>query len=378
MRPLLSIIVPTKGRYAYLKNLVDLVSKFESQDFEMVIQDNSDDNDPFLPFLRTLNDDRIKYFYNPSHLTSIQNFDNAVLNATGKYISFIGDDDFCLRNICDVVRYMGKNQIDAARFDRATYFWPDAPKHKAILITGFFSDKVEYLNPLDALREVLATGCQCLDILPSLYYGIIRRDTLDRVYDIGKTYFPGNSADIANGVAVSFFIRKYAFFHLPIIVPGTSIKTGGGTYGEKNRTYLLNAVPFISRSAIEKWDSSLPRIWHGSIVWPESALSSLKYVGQMDFKKYMNYSKIWLTYAQVNNDFFEDAKIRFRSRCLFYMAYMMNEISKYAKYALNLIIRSFTSNYRLGGYRFKNMNSPAEAEDFIYERIRKFCAFISN
>ena len=46
--PLLSIVVPTKNRYYYLLKLIELVESIGSPELELVIQDNSDDNDEFL------------------------------------------------------------------------------------------------------------------------------------------------------------------------------------------------------------------------------------------------------------------------------------------------------------------------------------------
>ena len=51
-RKLLSIVVPTKNRYYYLKYLIRLVDNLHSEEVELVIQDNSDYNNEFVEYLK--------------------------------------------------------------------------------------------------------------------------------------------------------------------------------------------------------------------------------------------------------------------------------------------------------------------------------------
>jgi len=44
MKKPLSIVIPTKDRYDYLESLIELISGFESDEIEIVIQDNTYDN----------------------------------------------------------------------------------------------------------------------------------------------------------------------------------------------------------------------------------------------------------------------------------------------------------------------------------------------
>ena len=45
---LLSIVVPTKNRYYYLKSLIKLVQSFNSNEIELVVQDNTENNSEIL------------------------------------------------------------------------------------------------------------------------------------------------------------------------------------------------------------------------------------------------------------------------------------------------------------------------------------------
>ena len=49
--PLLSIIIPTKDRYKYLKILISLIDSYNLSELELIIQDNTSDNTEILKFL---------------------------------------------------------------------------------------------------------------------------------------------------------------------------------------------------------------------------------------------------------------------------------------------------------------------------------------
>lgn len=51
---LLSVIVPTKNRYEYLKQCITTLASIDNGSIELIIQDNSDDNLEILAFLDTI------------------------------------------------------------------------------------------------------------------------------------------------------------------------------------------------------------------------------------------------------------------------------------------------------------------------------------
>jgi len=290
MASILSIVVPTKNRYTYLYHLIELIKSFESNEIELVIQDNSDDNSEFAKFVSQSGLDWLKYFYCSEELTSIENFDKGILNCTGEYICFIGDDDGVTRHIIECARWMKKNNIEAARSSKTFYFWPEVISRG--LIACETSDKViEYLNPIEELKHILNEGCQFLENIPVTYAGLVKREVLCRIYSNFNTFFPGGaSADIANGVALCFYVKRYAKINIPIIITGTSRQTGG--VSNRNRPLPFSEVPFISKSVADNWEGMLPQFWLGSIVWPESAIKSLRALGKESFILELDFNKI--------------------------------------------------------------------------------------
>lgn len=93
--PLISVIIPTHNRVAYLEDcLKSLINQTYSNYEIIVINDNSKDNTELLLNNYTKNYNFIKYF------NSNQTGGNAARNlgvekANGNYIAFMDDDDFC-------------------------------------------------------------------------------------------------------------------------------------------------------------------------------------------------------------------------------------------------------------------------------------------
>ena len=63
MKYLLSIIIPTKNRYEYLRYCIESLSQLDTNITEIIIQDNSDNNEDFLIFLDSNDYKNVKYFY---------------------------------------------------------------------------------------------------------------------------------------------------------------------------------------------------------------------------------------------------------------------------------------------------------------------------
>ncbi len=288
-RPLLSIVVPTKDRYEYLSFLVDIFISVSDIRMEMIIQDNSDiQSKLFLEKIDSLNEERIKYYYFSDKLSVVENCDKAILNSSGEYVSMIGDDDSFTKHIIPCVEMMKKYSIDAVIPSFIFYKWPDYIRDKENTasslqfgdIKGEFSREVKIIDPQKELFKLMKKGFINRGGLPLVYHGIVKRTTLDEIYEIGNTFFPGPSPDIANGVALSFFVKRFANIDFPIIISGASARHGGDINKLKDRVARIEDVPFLSKNVKLEWESNIPKVWTGETIWPESAIKALRYLGK--------------------------------------------------------------------------------------------------
>ena len=283
MSYLVSVVVPTKNRYKYLKHLVKLIDGFCLPELEFVIQDNSDDNTEIRTFLDAINNPHIKYYYCTDTLTMSQNGELAILNASGEYVCYIGDDDGVCRNIVDCARWMKSNGIDAAFNTNVWYNWNGTAKlQKPSSGHIIFETKAE-------LYSLLRKGCNLLETnMPLIYHGIVRKDVL---HDISRRYgtlFPSVPPDISGSICLASVIGKCCELRTPVIINGTSQMTGGGVVG-KGGVLELSEVGFITPQDIEKWENNIPPIWCGNYGWANSAIKTLRYIEQTALLEKVNF-----------------------------------------------------------------------------------------
>ena len=302
-RKLLSIVVPTKDRYKYLKFLIDLVANFHSDEVELVIQDNSKDNVDFIEYLKSLQYGFIRYDHVQGQIPMSVNSDKAILNSTGEYVCFLGDDDGLTKTTIEYVKWMKHNNIEALNSASIFYFWPDYSnksllKRSSSIRYRRFSNNVTYTDPYKELLKVLRNGINEMGNMPKVYHAIVSREALDRVYEKCGTYFPGNSPDISNAVALSLTVKKCAKINLPLVFSGWSVYAGGGVYanGRKGEPSITE-VPWFRPNVEENWNHKLPRLASPFLIWADSAMWTLKQMGREDLYEKVNFNKLYANFV---------------------------------------------------------------------------------
>lgn len=325
---LLSVVVPTKDRYKYLKYLIELVAEFHSHEIELVIQDNSDNNTEFVNYLNDLNYDFIRYNHIKGQIPMSVNSDKAILNSTGEYVCFIGDDDGLTKYTLDCVKWMKKNNIEAVKSSELSYFWPDYTKHSvfkpsASIIYAPFNNRVKFLDPYNELVKVLRNGIMDRGNMPLVYHNIVSRKVLDEVYKKCGTYFPGNSPDISNAVALCLTVKKFALVNLPLAISGGSAYHSGGVYADgKKREPEISEVPWFRPNAEENWNKKLPRIASADMIWADSTLCAVKNMGREDLIKKVNFNKIYSVFVVRHPEYKALVTPFYSNKLLFFLSYL--------------------------------------------------------
>lgn len=368
MNYLLSVVVPTKNRYIYLEKLVELIVKFNTNQIELVIQDNSEDNHDFIDFITNKKNKCawIKYYYEKQYLTSVENFDMAISHCTGEYICFIGDDDGVVRNITHYTEWMKDNNIEALRSAPSTYYWTGRGRYSQYATFEPSKRQIEWLCPIHELEKVIKRGCRDLGRIPVLYTGIVKKNVLDAMYcDLG-TYFPGVSPDAANGTVLSYYVKRYVYVNTPIVITGTSAVTGGGI--QKKRIVPINEISFLRPENFIEWEGTIPSFWTGTLVWPISVISGLRKLGKQNMLTLFDFDCILSNFYYANRDYKKEALKYAHNKYKFYFFYYSREITVLTKDVFDKIIRVFSRYKRYyGGYIYYNLKSIIEAEELFYQ-----------
>lgn len=303
---LLSVIIPTYNRYEYLKGCLDATTTLRSNNFEIIVQDNTEDNKEILEYIKKLEDSRIKYFHIKEHICVSDNCDEAMKHATGKYICMIGDDDTICDSMIAAAQFCAENRIEAVKYLIPGFNWPDmtfvGKKKEANL---FFREKadggVEIIDAEEKLINVLLNA-DGLDFLPRVYHGMVSKACMDRIYLKAGSYFPGPSPDMGNAAAVCLESKKSAFIYDYLIVSGYGYKSARGEGNRQQHYGKLNEKPWLPKDIMERWDHDIPPIFSGETIIADSLTESLCRMGRNDLAKRYNYSSLYAIFLAHHKD----------------------------------------------------------------------------
>ena len=296
-----SIIVPTKNRYKYLYSIIKMFADYFSHSgkVELVIQDNSDDNQEILEFLKVNTIENLIYSYCSDPLAVTENFDKGILSSHGKYVTMLGDDDILSSRIIDVINFMNKHDVECIIFNKGIYKWPDALKSVNQNTIDVYLPSLRIRNctgnvqKLDAYSELLMsikTGAIGVGRMPEVYHGIVSRNALNSIYERAGTFFPGPSPDMAIACALALSINNFYYVDAPFTCSGQSINSAGGKGLMKKHFGRLEDFPHLPKYTIPTWEKTLPCIWTPQTIYADSMFYSLKSFDRQDLLEDFNYT----------------------------------------------------------------------------------------
>jgi len=286
--PLLSIVIPTRNRARYAKSAIRSALKVPGPRMELVVQDNSDDGE-LEEFAGTLHDPRVKYNRDRDKVDANRNFERGAELATGRYITFLGDDDGVNPELLDAVSWCDAMGIEAIVTSRpAQYRWPDhryryyGSAFSGSLELSAFTGTVAWPDPDEELRSCARAAGGSAARLPRVYYGAVKRSSFDAVRDRTGTYFPGPSPDLSSAVALGTVVKRICWVDYPLFVPGASGRSMAGLGSVKKHIGRLEDWPHVPAKAVRDWSPLVPRFFGGPTIWGEDVVQALKAAGRED------------------------------------------------------------------------------------------------
>jgi len=275
--PLLSICIATKDRGYYCTKVIETLINLDDDRIEILISDNSKDNIIEI-FLEGINSSKIKYVYDRSEMSSIDNFNRVITLATGEYITMIGDDDFILPEAVNIAEWAKKNDIDSvSSTNLINYIWPNKNLVNGLLSIPFYRGGNKAIDTADHLSNLIKNGFLNYQSynLPRVYHGIVKRSKIEYIKSKKGYYFGGLSPDIYSTVALSLLIKRHYLVDYPFTVAGscpsssTSAATSGGHSGR------LHDAPHLKNRGKYEWEKLIPKYYSVETIWAETALKAL-------------------------------------------------------------------------------------------------------
>lgn len=301
----LSIVIPTKHRYEQLFIVVkEILAHIKREDYEIVINDNSDDNQEALAFIEAMDDKRISYYYTTEKLSQSGNTNDALDKVKGKYVLFIGDDDVVSPYIMDAIDMMEHRGIECLSYSIGVYYWPNIKVTKPskimnpalLLIHQPLSSEPYTRSSETELNKVLANGGGSTSQMPKVYHGVVSSTLLNRMKEVNGTYAVGSCPDMNLAITLTQLIDSYQFVDYPLSLSGVSSNSAAGLSARQSHCASLEqmvANGMLPKSVLAQWNPLLPKVWTISTIYPQALYEALN---KFKSSKHINYTAMYSTF----------------------------------------------------------------------------------
>ncbi len=278
MTPLLSIIIPTADRQDYAAKAISAAAA-ACPEAEIVVSDTSA-SEGLMALLPRHVAARVRYIRPGVGLDVVSNFNAAAEAATGRWLTFLGDDDCVGPRIADIAGWAEGAGLDAVisygSAFAAIYYWPGVTSryfsdgYANKLIINRFSGRARPLDAKAAVRAALDDLGSGLGWMARAYHGLVSRRLVQEIIGRHAALFGGVSPDIYSATLISMMSRKSAVVDWPFILPGASPKSTAGLGAAQTDRSTLWTNPHIAPFQNLVWDPLIPEFYSPTTVWSYS------------------------------------------------------------------------------------------------------------
>ena len=339
----LSIVIPTKNRVDTASVVINGILSIENSiTIQVIVMDNSDKDT--LKEKIDLNNCNLVYVYDNSRMTFSQNFARGLNYCRGRYVCYIGDDDYISSNIDCLIHYMDKNNIlSCGVLSTVSYYWEGVHKEGKVLQVSSRKWKITKIDVKLATKKLLENGGQgYLQFgLPKLYHGVISKKVIDDMKKDNLNIFDSLSPDIFN----SFLLTKYLDYsyltNYPFTIPGSSAKSASGKSINKRHIGALNEAPHFFGWDNYCWHTKIPAFFSVETIWAESLLFAIDYCGTGETINYKRLYEICFYNHPEYCSFLTNDEIGFRISFRLRLKRRINKLSSLVKRLFNRVLITF-------------------------------------
>ena len=229
--PQFSLVIPTLKRADTFRHALATLLDQTSTDLEIVVQNNGRDQE-ISSIVEQLGTPRIRCFSTESILPMTENWELALNNTSGDFITFLGDDDGLFPDACEVAAHaLDLTGAEIVSWRPFCYYWPDylQPEMRNRLIATVNHDfKVRIIDSEWKLRQVYRFAVDYSE-LPMIYNSFVARSVVERVKRLTGRYFLGSAPDVASGIVDAANTSHFALLWRPLSITGLSHHSVGQT-----------------------------------------------------------------------------------------------------------------------------------------------------
>ena len=222
--PRFSLVIPTLQRSDTLRHSLATLVNQAYDDFEIIVQNNGRDG-ATEAVVDDFNDNRIRHCWSDHILPMADNWEAALANAGGEYITVVGDDDGLFPDACRLAAdIFARTNAEILSWRPFCYCWPSHiyPEMRNRLIADIDSDvKIRLMSSRNQLQRFYRFVLHYSQ-LPMIYNSFVARKAIERVITRGGRYFLGALPDVASGIVNAECTEEFAFITRPLSMAGIS------------------------------------------------------------------------------------------------------------------------------------------------------------
>ncbi len=264
MKPMFSIVMPTRNRAKTLEYSIQTALFQDFDDYEIVVIDNSSTDQTAEVVHRYMNS-KTRYIRTPEPLAMSKNWEFGILQAHGTYIIVLSDDDGLLRysltNLHDVIQ---ETKAKVIKWHRAQYNWPKyllgdsqnfliytEPRYK-----GGYVPSIKILD--DAIKYI-----DCNDT-PGLVNSAIHADVFTRLQQQTRKLILSYAPDTCSGLTIPCVVDEIYMYGKVNSIAGISEFSNGSLLVRKENTEIEKEFMNLNRR-IEDYSTTFLNNLGGSV-----------------------------------------------------------------------------------------------------------------
>ena len=225
MKPLLSILIPTRNRANYVRYAIQSALNIPSDRVEVLVSENHGADDG-LAVCQSFNDPRLRVMRPDSPLPMHENWEMLLKESTGEWVTFIGDDDAIMPHAVKQLEHVGQKypEAEALVSPRAYYFWDGIEEEYGNACMEFeFTSAERWRDSKADMQLALDQKLHYLH-LPQMYSGgFQRRSMIQRVLRAQQgRYFQSVTPDAYSALMACLHTYRFLEIGVPMSWVGSS------------------------------------------------------------------------------------------------------------------------------------------------------------
>jgi hypothetical protein len=222
-----TVIVPTRERADTLEKALQTITAQDYDNLEILVSDNcSADRTPEV--VAGLKDPRVRYVRTPGRLSMADNWEFALSQATGDWITMVGDDDGLMRDCIAKIHALAvETRAEAISTNCGSFLWPSLTGMRSGILSVPVRTGWEWRRSSEWRARVLQ-GRAVYPMLPMLYTGgFVTAAALQRARHGRPRFYHSCIPDVYSTMALSRVVPTYVYSWESVALSGLSSHSTG-------------------------------------------------------------------------------------------------------------------------------------------------------